>query len=220
MATDGGAAQGPGIPTNGGTIVLSPLLPPDVSVPQSNPTLEDLQHDFDSYSWNTFIAANWPVGTDGGADPNALPGKDGDNPAVWEHWMPATSIFLANGAPPPAWGSPPVLPPICQGKLPRFPEGLVIMGDAACAFNPLYGQGMSVAGLGAELLDTCLREQAERGELSGLAQRFRERLPEVIRLPWLLGTGMDLLYPQAVGKRPFGLGLLHWYILRLMERTS
>ncbi|WP_074951843.1 FAD-dependent oxidoreductase [Myxococcus fulvus] len=105
-------------------------------------------------------------------------------------------------------------------KLPRFPEGLVILGDAACAFNPLYGQGMSVAGLGAELLDTCLREQTERGELSGLAQRFRERLPEVIRLPWLLGTGMDLLYPQAVGKRPFGLGLLHWYILRLMERTS
>lgn len=135
VATDGGTAQGIGAQTDGGTIVLSPVLPPDVSVPQSNPTLEDLQHDFDSYSWNTFIAANWPVGTDGGADPNALPGKDGDNPTVWEHWMPATSIFLANGAPPPAWGSPPVLPPICQGKLPASGKFLTQIGKTPGLLN-------------------------------------------------------------------------------------
>ncbi|NTX63600.1 FAD-dependent monooxygenase [Myxococcus sp. CA051A] len=105
-------------------------------------------------------------------------------------------------------------------RLARFPEGLVVLGDAACAFNPLFGQGMSVAGLGAELLDTCLREQARRGDLTGLAQHFRRRLPEVIRLPWFMSTSMDLQYPQATGERAPGLGALHWYIRQLMERSS
>ncbi|WP_343211116.1 NAD(P)/FAD-dependent oxidoreductase [Archangium violaceum] len=104
----------------------------------------------------------------------------------------------------------------------RFPEGLVLLGDAVCAFNPLFGQGMSVAGLGAELLHECLREQARRspGNLEGLAQRFRKRLPEVIRLPWFMSTLMDLQYPRATGKRGPGMGLLHWYIRRMLERSS
>lgn len=114
---DAGSAADAGAGGPDGGIVLSPVIPPDVSVPQSSPTLADLQHDFDTYSWNTFISTNWPVGADGGVNPNQPLGQNGDNPTVWESWMPATSIFLEGGAPPPPWGSPPVLPPICQGKL-------------------------------------------------------------------------------------------------------
>jgi hypothetical protein len=106
--------------------------------------------------------------------------------------------------------------------MPRFPEGFTIVGDAVCALNPVFGQGMTIAGLGANLLRQCLREQAQRSpaSLDGLSRRFQQRLPELIRLPWFLTSTLDLQYPQAVGRRMPGLGLLHWYIGRLLERSS
>ncbi len=107
-------------------------------------------------------------------------------------------------------------------RMARFPEGLVVTGDSVCSFNPIFGQGISVASLGVKLLGECLREQAARspGDLRGLARRFQQRLPSVIRVPWFLAATLDLKYPQARGSRRVGLGLLHWYVGRLLEATS
>src|SRR5439155_959510 len=60
-------------------------------------------------------------------------------------------------------------------RLARFPDGLVVVGDAACAFNPVYGQGMTAAAMGALLLDECLRVERRRGnqDLDGLPRRFQ-----------------------------------------------
>src|SRR6476661_963892 len=43
-------------------------------------------------------------------------------------------------------------------RLARWPGGLVVLGDAACALNPIYGQGMTAAALAALTLDRCLRQ--------------------------------------------------------------
>ena len=51
-------------------------------------------------------------------------------------------------------------------RLARWPENFVALGDAACAFNPIYGQGMSVAAMGALALDEFLR--AEEREAAGM----------------------------------------------------
>jgi hypothetical protein len=112
-----GVLDAGGTGTDAGTsltgILLSPTIPPDVTATSS--TLEGLQSDFDVYSWNTFIAVNWPAGADGKADPSQRPGQNGDNATVWENWMPATSIFLAGGQEP-TWGGNPI-PSICQQQL-------------------------------------------------------------------------------------------------------
>lgn len=71
-----------------------------------------------------------------------------------------------------------------------FPEGLVITGDALCSFDPVYGQGMTVAALEAEELGHCLDEcWAGRDGLDGLAGRFHRRAAVHIDTPWMIAVG-------------------------------
>lgn len=107
-------------------------------------------------------------------------------------------------------------------KLSRFPEGLVVLGDSVCALNPVFGQGMSAASMQAQVLAEALVEQARvrPGDVIGLEKRVRMRLPRVLRLPWFLTSTLDLNFPPARGKRPFGHGVLMAYVSRLLELTS
>jgi 2-polyprenyl-6-methoxyphenol hydroxylase-like FAD-dependent oxidoreductase len=73
-------------------------------------------------------------------------------------------------------------------KLSRQPDNLLVTGDAACAFNPIYAQGMTTAALGAEVLEECLRES---GDLTGLSKRFQKKLSKANAASWLLATGED-----------------------------
>ncbi|MGH8901464.1 MAG: NAD(P)/FAD-dependent oxidoreductase [Egibacteraceae bacterium] len=84
----------------------------------------------------------------------------------------------------------------------RWPERLVVVGDAACAFNPVYGQGMSVGALTAVALDDCLRPLA--GDLSGFARRFQQVVASCNADAWLAASGEDLRYPTTIGARPNG----------------
>ncbi len=88
-------------------------------------------------------------------------------------------------------------------RLSALPHNFVVMGDAACAFNPVYGQGMTTAALGAIALDESLREQRRRpgGGLRGFAPRFQKRLARVNAGPWLMATSEDCRYPNTEGGR-------------------
>jgi 2-polyprenyl-6-methoxyphenol hydroxylase-like FAD-dependent oxidoreductase len=87
-------------------------------------------------------------------------------------------------------------------RLQRFPDGIVAIGDAVCAFNPVYGQGMTTAALGAVTLGRCLREFRARPHLSGLSQDFHRQLAKVIATPWLMATGEDCRWPTTEGATP------------------
>jgi 2-polyprenyl-6-methoxyphenol hydroxylase-like FAD-dependent oxidoreductase len=88
-------------------------------------------------------------------------------------------------------------------QLTVFPEGFLVLGDAICSFNPVYGQGMSVAALQVRVLQQLLAERgAESRGLEGLALAFFPKAAEVILTPWILAVGQDLAYPQTQGERP------------------
>jgi len=94
-------------------IVLSPVIPGDVNVTATTVSIDTFQPDFDVYSWNTFIALNWPPGPDGNADPSQKIGQNGDNDTVWEHYRDVSDIFLPGGARP-TWNGAVPIPPACR----------------------------------------------------------------------------------------------------------
>ena len=96
--------------------------------------------------------------------------------------------------------------------LDRFPEGLVVTGDAVASFNPIYGQGMSVAALDALALHHALADGHE-----GLAGRFFERAAESVDTAWTMTVGADAAYPQCDGPNPLSTRLFNWYVSRLIR---
>lgn len=101
-------------------------------------------------------------------------------------------------------------------KLSRQPHNFLVTGDAACAFNPVYGQGMTTAALGAEALEECLRE-SEDGNLTGLSKRFQKRLAKINAGPWLMATGEDFrVHGVEGGEATFATRLTHRYMDRVI----
>ncbi len=95
-------------------------------------------------------------------------------------------------------------------RLSRFPKGLLIFGDAICSFNPIYGQGMSVAAM--EALDL---QQALRQGTDGLWRRFFCRAARSIDNPWQIVVSGDLRFPEVEGKRTPAIRLINAYMARL-----
>ena len=111
-------------------------------------------------------------------------------------------------------------------RLARMPGGFVVLGDAVCSFNPIFGQGMTVSCIGAELLGTMLENLSANAnggsaELDGaFCLGFQKRLAARTDLPWTLTTTEDLKYRESVGRRWFGLRAFNWYKTQIIELCS
>lgn len=98
-------------------------------------------------------------------------------------------------------------------RLSRWPEGFFVLGDAACTFNPVYGQGMTAAALGAETLDGCL---AKIGVGQETAHRFQKALARAVNTAWLLATGADYQMPTVqAAPRTWVTRIQHAYMDRM-----
>jgi 2-polyprenyl-6-methoxyphenol hydroxylase-like FAD-dependent oxidoreductase len=106
-------------------------------------------------------------------------------------------------------------------NLDSVPERLLVIGDAVCSLNPIYGQGMTKAALEAEHLSERIARHLARSEsLDGFAQSFRKSLPKAgADWAWQLTTGADLAYRQTTGERKPGGKLMGLYMKRLFERS-
>jgi 2-polyprenyl-6-methoxyphenol hydroxylase-like FAD-dependent oxidoreductase len=94
--------------------------------------------------------------------------------------------------------------------LSRFPLGFLVFGDAMSSFNPVYGQGMSVACMQAREL-----EKALAGGQEQLAQRFFPRAARVVDSPWEIAVGADLRIATTKGPRTRKSAIVNWYLARL-----
>jgi 2-polyprenyl-6-methoxyphenol hydroxylase-like FAD-dependent oxidoreductase len=78
---------------------------------------------------------------------------------------------------------------------------MIVMGDAACCFNPVYGQGMTAAALAARALDSLLKNHTGPFS-SGFGREFQDRLAKNLSLPWIMATSEDFRWENAEGVRP------------------
>lgn len=99
-------------------------------------------------------------------------------------------------------------------RLPRFPERFIVVGDSMCSFNPVYGQGMSVAALEAI---TLRRHLAKGGPIS--SRRFLRDIAAVVKVPWEMAANSDLNFPEVEGRRTAKVRLLNSYI-GLVQRAA
>jgi 2-polyprenyl-6-methoxyphenol hydroxylase-like FAD-dependent oxidoreductase len=100
-------------------------------------------------------------------------------------------------------------------KMHRFPEGLLVIGDAICSFNPAYGQGMTVAAVEALALRDCLSRGTE-----DLAWRFFHAAAAPIRQAWQLSTNPDLALLEIHGSPPLSARLFNSHVDRILAAAE
>jgi 2-polyprenyl-6-methoxyphenol hydroxylase-like FAD-dependent oxidoreductase len=101
----------------------------------------------------------------------------------------------------------------------RLPQNFIALGDSVCAFNPVYGQGMTIAAMEANALGECLREQ--NGSLENFAKKFQKRLKKVTAAPWMLATSEDYRYRETEGgSASLPTRLMHRYMNRVVKLST
>jgi len=95
-------------------------------------------------------------------------------------------------------------------QLHELPAGLLAAGDSVCSFNPIYGQGMSVAALEAKALQAQLRHGTDPS-----ARSWFRQIAGVIDTAWQLAVGADLAVEAIEGRRPIPVRILNRYLFRL-----
>ncbi|SBT46666.1 FAD-dependent oxidoreductase [Micromonospora narathiwatensis] len=100
-------------------------------------------------------------------------------------------------------------------RLLRFPDRYLVIGDAFCSFNPVYGQGMSVAAIQAMTLRSHLRTGR-----SPASSPFFADLSRVIDTPWDISAGGDLDFPGVEGRRTLKVRVGNAYMARLQYAAT
>ncbi len=100
-------------------------------------------------------------------------------------------------------------------QLTSFPDGLLVMGDAVCSFNPVYAQGMTVAGLEALTLRKHLQSPAPVKPAA-----FFGEIAGQIAGPWQFSALVDLGYPGVPGERTEEVNQVNAYIPAVLAAAA
>jgi 2-polyprenyl-6-methoxyphenol hydroxylase-like FAD-dependent oxidoreductase len=130
----------------------------------------------------------------------SLHGAGGDYPPSTENEFAAFAASLRSDLPALLAQLTPSSPIFCYRRTPNrrhhydrirpWPNGLIVLGDAACVFNPVYAQGITVAATHALALRDLLTHAGGDDRLTSLT-RFQRRQARLSAWPWLLSTCLD-----------------------------
>lgn len=101
-------------------------------------------------------------------------------------------------------------------KLNRFPKGLVVIGDAVCSFNPVYGQGMTSSALQARALRDCLAD----AETDDLSQRYFRSAAKKLAPIWQANRLNDFAVSPVHDWRSLPQRLLNWHTDKVMAAAA
>jgi 2-polyprenyl-6-methoxyphenol hydroxylase-like FAD-dependent oxidoreductase len=96
-------------------------------------------------------------------------------------------------------------------------DGFLAIGDAVCAFNPVYGQGMSAAAASARELERAIRTVGVSP--AALPNAHFAAQARFLSGVWALAVGADFIWPLTTGHRPPGATLMQPY-LRLLGESA
>ena len=118
-------------------------------------------------------------------------------------------------------------------RLAKLPDGLLVIGDAYCGFNPIYGQGITVAALEALILRRLLSAaegsategsategRGADGRGAGLARDYFRAAGKLVDEAWETSAASDLRFPEVAGERRHGARLLNAYGERFRAAAS
>ncbi|MFI1583869.1 FAD-dependent oxidoreductase [Embleya sp. NPDC020630] len=172
-----------------------------------------------------FSRGAFALRTEGGRLVVSLQGAAGDHPPGDEGGFEAFARSLAGGLYETMRRSEPVTPVVRYAhtanrrrhlhRLAPWPDGLIALGDAVCAFNPIYAQGMTVAALEALVLRDMLTTRG--GRLDGMAAEFQRRSARVVSRPWTLATLSDRAWQDQ--RPPVLVRLGVWYLEQWYKRV-
>ena len=96
--------------------------------------------------------------------------------------------------------------------------GFLVIGDAFSSFNPIYGQGMTIAALEALTLRRLLGDP--RAASAGLERRYFRAVGKLVAEAWETSASSDLRFPEAKGDRRRGAALINAYGERYRAAAS
>lgn len=100
-------------------------------------------------------------------------------------------------------------------RMRSFPDGFLILGDAVCSFNPVYGHGMTSAAMQAEAM------RAVAAEDKALTwQRHFRAISRAVDPAWQISAGGDLAFPGVVGHRTPLIRTVNAYLPRVHAAAS
>ena len=89
-----------------------------------------------------------------------------------------------------------------------------------CSFNPIYGQGMTVAAIEADLLAGALAEARAAGGLGPtFVPDWFARIAPVVGAAWEGVRIEDFRFPELADRRPASLRPKQWYMDRVQRAT-
>ncbi|MFV0132103.1 FAD-dependent oxidoreductase [Streptomyces sp. HMX87] len=99
-------------------------------------------------------------------------------------------------------------------KMPHWPDGFGVLGDAVAGYNPVYGHGITVAAQCALAVRDTLR--ATELTAPGTARRLQRATARPVGAAWGLAVGQDAFYPGATTTPPT---LVERFLARFVDRA-